>query len=253
MIKEAIESILTLAPAAKEGRVKELDNRHTRFYRQYDGTLREFECQPPRSHVAANVRDFVQAVQQFKGGDGDPRADVFIGEKSVVCNLDTVDRLDTVTLPLVFSEAMRALDTLRANQDISQNAFIRTLETTLAGCVGDDVLTKVKTVKVTNRGEVKSHVSQGKRSMGQDIDSEVEGSVEIPETIIVDLPVYSNLDLRKYRVQAQCRLIVTPEIKFTLFITSEERQRVIDETLEYLHGTLVKAGCDSDRTFIGTP
>lgn len=250
MIEQAIEKILTLAPGAKEGRVPELDSRHKRIYREHDGRLGEFNVQPPRRHVAANIRDFAQAIETFKGDD---MPDVFIGVDAVRCNLDTNDRLDTITLPLQFSEAMKALDTLRAQQDIQQFPFVRTLQTTLAGCVSTEIVEMCKTVKVDTRGVVKSNIAQGKRSMGQDIDAEVEGAVNIPEQVTLELPVYSNLDLRNYRTTPKCRLIVTPTIQFTLFTTSEERQRIIDETLEYLYGCLAAEGLPKDRLFIGTP
>lgn len=255
MIEQAIEKILTLAPGAKEGRVPELDSRHTRFYREHGGALLNFQVQPPRRHVAANIRDFAQAIETFKGDGGGSTPDVFIGVDAVRCNLDTNDRLDTITLPLIHSEAFVALDTLRDedNHDQSQRDFCRLLDTTLSGVLNEKVHTVCKSVTVDTRGTVRSAIAQGKRSMGQDIDKEVGQAIEIPEQVEARLPVYSNLDLRNYLTTAKCRLIVTPEIQFTLFMTSEERQRIIDETLEYLHGSLAKAGLPKDRLFIGTP
>lgn len=253
MIKEAIESILTLAPSAKEGRLPDLDAGHLRRYRDANGNISEFHVQPPRAHVAHTIRDFVQAVVTFRGDQWLP--DVFIGEKAVVCNIDTHNRLDRITLPLVFSEAMATLDMLREedNHDQSQTDFVRLLDTVLSGVFDEKIYTICKSVTVETNGAVRSQIAQGKRSMGQDIDREVGKAIDIPTSILARLPVYRNLDLRSYQRSPECRLIVTPEIQFTLFITDDERQRIIDETLEFLYGALAGAGISKDRLFIGTP
>ena len=111
---------------------------------------------------------------------------------AVVAILDDDTRRDRVTLHLNETALFTFLKTLPKSQGFDQPQMIRLLRTTLANSVGkQEILAAVRKVKFRQLASGETSIQHGNESMGQQIENEVTGAADIPDTLVVDTPIYS--------------------------------------------------------------
>ena len=151
------------------------------------------------------------------GGDGG-RAVVWIAPAAVVAILDDDTRRDRVTLHLNETALFTFLKTLPKSQGFDQPQMIRLLRTTLANSVGkQEILAAVRKVKFRQLASGETSIQHGNESMGQQIENEVTGAADIPDTLVVDTPIYNNLGERDYSFPVPLDVEIVPtERKFVM-------------------------------------
>lgn len=245
-----IDKIVSLSGNSKEGIVDGLGNARKAVYRKVDGSLYEAVKEPPlRRHELREISDVALAWETLV--DDKHTGDVFVGDDEILLLLDSDDRRESVVMPLLQSSQYRMLEQMQTSQDWPQDKFVRVLETVLAGCVEQEFVDKCRVVKVRAGGNVMSGATKGGRSMGKDIDEQVEGAEHFPDAVTIRFPLFSNASAQGFTVDIPARFVITPEIKFTLYITDEQFQKATDATLQYLRNQLVSGGIPLERVFLG--
>lgn len=208
MIAEAIQAIEGLARAATAP--KPLDIKDPRKARFVDGSGRLVEFSlppPPRAHTVKQLDDLIALAKRFEtiiDDDGDCKhlPVVFYDESAVVLVIDDDGhRCETATLKLEESDlfrAVRALGSGCAAKAFGHKDFVRLLRIDLAGALDPGTLLDiVQRVKFENGTVTSAEVRKSRESLGREITSAVSAEKDIPDTVVLSVPVYKTLGERE--------------------------------------------------------
>lgn len=177
------------------------------------GQHEEIAVPPPfRNHTVGSLVDLISYA------DGKTKAVVWHSPESVVLILDDDDRRDCAVFPLVLSDAWEKLKKLDGQlTPLTQKDFIRLLRFVLgASAATITVFRKLSFQTQINGG---GEIQKSRESLGNSIAAEVQGTADLPEELIVSVPIYQNAGERQvysvrllleYDGQAQ-RILVTPD------------------------------------------
>lgn len=155
------------------------------------GAFEKHELPPAdRTHKAETVDALLSVVEEF--GE---EATIWHNDAAIVGILEGEHRRDTVTMKLVHSPQYETLFALQRPTPKTQRDFVKLLRHDLAGCVEPHLVTTFRAVEFKRRNDGSGTVQHGKESLGKSVEASVTAAQDIPEFIVVELPVYANAGL----------------------------------------------------------
>lgn len=194
MIEEGINAIVGLA---KQASAAILEAKHeppgVYYIRDGDGTMKKVKAEVSlRQHAAHDMNTVVEIADRF--GE---TASVWYSFDGVRVLVDDAVRSEMAVLTLKPSKQFETLakfdnDGWR-NAAMNQAEFVLLLRTTFAKSgPSAGLLPVIRNLKFRSQMETAGVVQHGKVSVGKAIDQQVSGSMELPETIIFDIPVFES-------------------------------------------------------------
>lgn len=243
MIRDALELIQeTARDADSTQRVMELRNA---VLLNTKGVLAEQKNGlPARRHKANDLDSFAAIVEAYGALDS---AAVFHADNSVTGVLDASSesyRDDRVTWSLTVSEKFNAL-TKSAPQPRGHADFVRFLVQTLRDeldAAAPGLLGTLRNLKFRSGDEQSGDVKQGRESMGRQIEAEVTGAGELPETVKISVRRWAALE---YVAVVECLLVLDlQERRLSLRPLADQLEVAENDAQAWLHGKLTDAvGC----------
>lgn len=240
MIKDALEYLmgLTAKSAAPQVVYEDESERHVLA----NGDVLDFAKPiPPRKHTAGTLDDLIVLANRFVEDDVAPV--VWYDESAVVLVIDDAGRrLDLVTLPLVFSDTFAVMRTLRTSRESawkSQPDFLRLVRIELAGTIEDSLLLdRARKLKIGQTTETK--IDKRSESMGHEIRSLAGKDDEVPDDVLLTMPVYKTAGEAGRLVHVHCtvEVDVTRPAPFRLVPMPNEVERCVDVAMGDIAGRL---------------
>lgn len=250
MLKEFIESISRMATEAVEPKVIPIPGDVRSQIMRLGETFTLATVPPPlRKHEVHTLFDLVEAVKAYKGSV----ASVWHDHSGIVAILDDADRLDRVDMCLCESEQLATLRKLPRKFD--QRGLITFLKRDLAGATSDAIIATFRGISFRRSDAGTGAVSHGGESLGRSVESAVEGTGEIPERLLVEVPIYANLGLRVRRQISLDLEVDSREATFTLAVLPDEIVTAIQKMQDQIKAMLCEliGEDDSVRIFFGSP
>lgn len=230
MLKELYERIAEHVAAAQKPHVFDVPGvTSKRLLSRYPDTeLVEIPLEPEdRRHRVLRVEDL--------GTWADEHSVTWVGRAGVVVVMnDKGLRGDRISLDLHPSSQIEALTSLPA-QGLPHRPFVqfirlflrKELDVAFAG-----LYTMLCTAKVKHTRQTHSQVSQGQDAFGEDISAEAMGLSDAPETIILRLPMWRELDIK---IDLTCELVINAaEQTFAIVPQGDALDRAWESALEIL-------------------
>lgn len=140
----------------------------------------------PRAHEVRTIEaltDFIAA--------GDAGWRVWHHDEAVELICDDETRRDKVTMPLEHTDVWKTVASL--GDWMEQARFVRLLRVELHSALPPSVLLeKVRKLRSENSASASGDVQHASRGFGREIGAKVSGESEIPEEVILSVPVYGN-------------------------------------------------------------
>lgn len=166
---------------------------------------------PPRAHKAGTLDEVVALANRFAEAGSHPV--VWYDEAKVVLVLDDDGhRVEHITLALERSDVFAVLLVLRHQKPwYDQRAAIRLVRIDLAGTMSPAVLLdRLRKVKIENGQAVTSEARHARESLGRSINAAVSGEAELPEGVVLDVPVYKTPGEADARYPLSCSIEIDP-------------------------------------------
>lgn len=194
MIEEALKYLTSLGEQKGARFVPNSPNpEHIAILEKRDGTIDVVTALPePRDHEAGNLT----AIIQFASAMDVPA--VWYSRKAVVCLCDDETRRDRVTLKLELSPQVKQLMAFESSpRQLKQAELVLLLRTTFGACLAPagEILAAVRVLKFTSSGSGQSAINHGSVSVGKSLKQEMAGEKPLPETISLEVPIFSNASL----------------------------------------------------------
>ena len=229
MIREAIDRIFDISRDSLAPNVFNLPDITDKVFLQQGGTVVAYERQPrARRHEVYRLED----LAEWAGDD----TVSWVSQTQVVTVLDNTGlRESEVRLPLTQHSQLNAVIDLGKAGFLEHRDFVMFLrknlrdpvETAVPGWMGI-----VRNLKVRQTTDTDSNVGHGNDSFGNAIAAEAIGIKELPEVIVLELPVWVGFGVR---AMVHCEFIVDPLAgKFSLVPQAGEYERVVQNSLDWL-------------------
>lgn len=251
MLKEALAFLGERFSKSEAARLLAIPGDGRKAYVDQGGTVTPYDVAPPlRAHRVDSVEDMVGAAQRWNG-----KPVLWISGESVVLVPDDNDRRDRVTLPLVKSAQFARIVALGKSPELEQPDLLRLLRIDLPGVVGrSDLIATVRKIKWRTSAGGEASIAHGNESLGRQIEAEVTGAGNIPESLLVSCNVYQNSGERDHTFTVALDLEILPhEQKFRLKPLPDEIERVTEEALADIRERLMSGLGESVEVFYGTP
>lgn len=188
MIKEAIAYLVDQGAKSQVPLRVAKDDVHEEVYLYGDKVVRIPIRAKPRNHIVPDLDHFISAFDFY--AESELVAPIWVSDACVVSILDDNGlRLNKITLPLILSSAFIALS--HCGEWIDQRSLIRLLRIDLRGTIPDAILLdRIRKVQFENGQIVSQTSTKSRESMGKQITSQVTGEGEIPDEVILDVPVF---------------------------------------------------------------
>lgn len=186
---------------------------------------------PDRKATVRTLDSFVAAMSDLTGES--TLATVWHSDSAIIGLLDDKDRRETVTLPLTFAmqfNAIRAIDSQPAV--LEHRAFIRFLNITMRGTGVDTVVPQFRDLRFRQEGHGQSRLKHTDQSVGREISQEVQGTGDLPEQIVFNVPIYANYNMRwAVDITVAIEIDIQNE-KFILHVPGDQIREAIDRVHE---------------------
>jgi hypothetical protein len=183
MLREALQFLTNQALEAEKPHAIDVPDARVRRFAK-GGNLLEIPIRPtPRDHKVYTLADFVFAANNY-GASGV----VWVGERNITLIVDDADRLDKITLPMVFSDVWAILNNLP--DFMTQRDFVRLLRHDLRGCIPDTLLPAVSKIEVATSSGQRNEVNPGRERGSREFAAELVAAGEIPEVVTVMVSPY---------------------------------------------------------------
>lgn len=186
MLKEALELIQrTAVRASSIQKLHEHRNGRTVVYGVND-LIKEFDLGvPPRAHFVTTRESLVAFVSSNNLDD----YSMWCDDEMVTLLCNHADRQDKVTLQLLVSRQFIALRGMEENGGrFGQRDFVRMLSRIFG--LAEPTVAPFRRLDFHVLQVTEGDVRHGKDRIGKSVNAEVKGTIEIPEEIIVTVPIY---------------------------------------------------------------
>ncbi len=211
MLKDLFEAICDKATDAREPKVVELPGGEKYLVESRDGVSTN-SIPRRRSHAVSSLDDLLRSIDRWcESGT------VWHSELCVQVAIDDSERLDRITLALSLSDQFLTLTHLPA-EGLDHRSFIRLLRHDLEKCGAETLLSIVRKVEFKRQSDGRSDIRHGGESLGKSVESAVNATSDVPEMIVLSVPVYDTPGIEQ-REQVGCsididvhneRFILTP-------------------------------------------
>jgi hypothetical protein len=205
MLKELFESLSNQSVKAKGARVVEPRIDPRKLMLDQDGAILEFPIPPPlRCHSLHSLQSLIDAALS----DAALKPVVYHSPERVVLIYDDADRRDTAIFTLVPSPPLKTLRDFEGREGFSARELWFLFKTTFDGCgISPELIRNLQKLRWRTGQETRTDFSQGRESIGRDVESEIHADLDFPETIVLDLFLYENPG-ENHRWSVRCFLIV---------------------------------------------
>lgn len=196
--RETLELIQETAQKAKAARLLDIPGDGRTAYMQLGGELQTVPIKPaPRNHRVCSLEDLIAFATRCRDDDTSNPV-IWHADDEVVLIIDDADRHDRVTFSLTRSEPFEALWSLRNRTKpgaLDLRLFIRLLRIVL-GLDNQGVVDQFRKLEWKLQGDTSAEVRHAKESMGKSIMAEVQGVDDLPDELVVSVPVYRDVGER---------------------------------------------------------
>lgn len=254
MLKEALDFVFTKARELTEARtareIECLSDERTVVY-EHAGRVMERPVPPPlRKHSVTSIGDLCAAANRWgtKGA-------IWISQNDITLITDDADRREHVNLQLHYTDVFAQAMTLAQTPKIEQATLVRLLRREFrASPQATTILSAVRKIKF-RRGETgHSDLQHGNESLGREVEAEVTGAGDIPDSLTLPVCVYANPGERDNVVTIAFDLeIDVHQQKFILKPMPDEISIAINMALEAMKKAIVAGGPKDIPVLYGTP
>lgn len=194
MIDAGINAIVQLAKSAGS---QILDTKQepegTYYLRQGDGHLVKTKADvAPRRHHVQDIDTIVQLANRFKS-----TASVWHNFDGVTVLVDDDRRNESAKLLLKPSKQLETLAKFDGDgwksHAMTQQELILLLRTTFAKCgASAGLLAVIRKLRFRSAVESSGEIKHTRSSVGKQVEQQVTGDADLPETVIFDIPVYES-------------------------------------------------------------
>lgn len=264
MIAEAIGAIANLVRKGDAAQKIDGGPRLSRYV--IGGEVKEFPIPgPSRDHKVSSLADLIALANRFAPEPPPAPADsgkskgllpmpspvsgptVWYSPERVVLVIDDEgNRIDRTTLDLTKSEMFLVIESLRGGKWMGIKDFIRLIRNRLSGCIPDsELLDIVSDIRFENGSAVSAKITRQSESLGKELNSRVQTTVEMPDSVWVEVPVYKTPgEGHPYRVRCMVEVDASAGL-LLLQPAPDEIDRVVDLAMgsiaERLHELLSPA------------
>ena len=169
---------------------------------------------------------------------------------------DDGHRLETAVLNLDLSDVFKTLVALREMKKWhTHRDFIRLLRIDLARTIEDgSLLNRIRKVKIENGEMLSSEVRKSKESLGRQITAEISGESEIPDEVVLLVPVYSTAgEKARYPIACSVEADPTRSEPFRLMPLPDEIERVEQLATDFIAERLKEHLPELVPCYFGSP
>lgn len=195
LTKEAIVQIEETAIAAKAAKALPQQPDPRVYIIEQQGRVAQIPVPPPlRNHAVRTLQDLIDYADRVSDEkppetQPTPRPVIWHGEAAVVLIVDDADRRDRVTFHLTYSEPFAALVKLAVEpQPLTQRQLIRLLRNTLG--VDKASIAQFRKLEWQSGAKTQSEADKARDRLGREIMAECTGTADLPEDLLVSVPVY---------------------------------------------------------------
>jgi len=247
LTKETFDAMVKVAQDAQSPKALAVDHPRKAYFQRGDQT-EVIDLPPPlRQSKVRNLEGIIDAAQ----GDAAKKPVVWHDDDGVRLVLDDADRRDVVTLPLTHARPFAILVELEsAVKPMDQRRFVRLLRFELG--VAAVTVAPWRKLEWSQQKAAQGEIAPGRDRLGSDIQGSVKGASDLPEELLIPVPLYDQLGERSsYPVRCAIDLDVYNE-QIVLMPLPGEIQAVIDEHQASIHERLV-AALDGVPVYYGSP
>ena len=253
MIREALEFLRERFEAA--GGVRDLgpteDDRNRRY--QVGGQIQTVDIPPnPRNHLVYCLDDLISFVEHHADPEGHITPAIWHHTDRVVAILDDDDRRERCGFPLEFSEPFQRLRELDVGaHKFRQREFVRFLDLILG--VEKALVARFRRLDWRTQIAATGEVAPGRDRLGKEVNATVAGTAELPDDLLVNVPVYREKGETDPRV-VRCRIETYPTDEvLTLRPVPGEIDAALDAAQMSIRQHLVEALGPDARIYYGSP
>lgn len=249
MLRDAFEYLTKLAVDAVSFEEIEGGNRNKNRYFGPDNKVVEVRHDTPaRQHTVSDLESFAARIES------PDKASVWHHGNKVVAILDDSAesyRDDIVSWPIKgsskFESLVKQAPTPRAHVD-----FVRFIVQNLRDefdASAPGLLGTIRNLKMKSLDTYQGEVQHGRESMGRDIQNEIAGADKLPETIVIRVRRWADLDCF---AEVECLLVLDVDArKLSLQPLADELEQAENAAQKWLHELL--SGAVEASVFYGTP
>lgn len=193
MIREAIQEIAALARKSAAVEVVEIIKLEKVAVRRGDA-VEIHDIPPPRRK--ASLRGLQDLVAIIVDRTIAPAPEVYYDRTAVSVLLDRNDRRAVVVCQLQKTERWARLESLAAGVKFTPKEAIRLFRFELPSVGSQRLIDALRKVDFERKGTGASTVQHGRESLGKSVEIVVQQADQIPESIRIEIPVFSNPGLR---------------------------------------------------------
>lgn len=243
MLQEALEYLADLGRRTDDADCIPAGNRNKSRFFVHGEVVEVPHDVPARNHVVGNIESFAKCLTD-ETNSVMPTATVWHhGNEVIGVMFDTNDnhRDDKVTWPLKQSEKFTVL-TKGAQQPRDHAEFVRFIVQNLRDefdAAAPGLLATIRTLKMKSGDTAEGDIQQGRESMGRAIQQEIVGAADLPETIIIKVKRWADLD---YLADVECLLVLDVQArKLSLRPLADELTEAENTAQAWLHDELATA------------
>jgi len=241
MLKEAINRLADLAREGKKIAIVPGIDDPRKVYVDEGGQLKHVEIPPPpRNHTVGSLQDLIEYASRLaddKVGLDMATPVIWHNGNRVCLVIDDRDRRDVVTFPLTTSVEFDAIEAA-PHKPLTQPQLIRLLRFKLGADAA--LIDKFRRLDWRHSTEGRVEVRHGKESLGKEILAKVEGVDELPEEIVVEIPLYEQQGEREeYEIRLGIE-IDTVNQQFGVAAMPGALRAAVDSHQDTIHSRLVR-------------
>jgi hypothetical protein len=238
-----------------------MDDTKNYFHLDNGGNIELWRAKPGhRQHQARSLETIALFADRFASeADETVGSAIWYSRDGVVCLIDDEDRRDRVTLKLDLSEQILKLVKLVERPWFEQRAFLTLLRTVFKGAFDQDhpnLIDQLRRIQSTQQSDGAAEIQRGKSSIGKAIRAEVTGVGDVPEYVVLRVPVFhQRIGVSSFPVECCLELDETAlPVKFQLLPLPGMIERAITDAEQQLQ-ELLHRSLDGDQVplYYGTP
>lgn len=208
MLAEALKYIEGLMTRASATQLIRVPGRHTEAWMRTGSEVTLLNLDDPMmAHEISSFSDILNAAVKFKEAEYCPK--IYFNETQVVVYVGADDLREKLTCSLKYTQRFVTLLNMGGSGISGSPAdIIRTVRFQLNGIGFDELAASLRKVDFSRKSTGASDVAHGRESYGRSVEAEVQGTNNIPETVVVETPVYENDGVRGLRARIVCGIFI---------------------------------------------
>jgi hypothetical protein len=191
MLQEAIDRLVSLGTETAGIQRVSIDDGGRTVYLNVGGKLQSVVLKPKRVHGVFSLEDLIR----FAVDSGSEKAVVYHSDEGVTLLPDQEDHRDRVVFQLSHSPQFTRLESLSQVVPMDQKNFVRLLQHELG--IDRAIVAVFRRLDWKTQIAASGEVMPGRDRLGREVNAQVAGTAELPEDLVVTVPVYSETGERE--------------------------------------------------------